>query len=142
MCVDTGYFDRLLHYEEVVRFVRFIIVGATGAVVNLSILYLLTSGGVHYLLSGAVAIEAAFLFNFFFNKMWTFDHIEFTSVNEVFRALLRDHGVRSIGMGVNLLFLWALTDLFGIYYLFSQVIGAGFAALWNFVGNVFWTWKL
>lgn len=131
----------IIHHREFGRFVRFSIVGATGAALNLSILYLLTSAGLHYLFSGAIAIESALLFNFFLNKIWTFGDINLTGVVETLRALLRDHEVRLGGMGLNLVILWALTDFFGLFYLLSQVVGAGVAAIWNFTGNLFWTWK-
>jgi dolichol-phosphate mannosyltransferase len=92
------------------------------------------------LISGAIAIELSFIFNFFINMAWTFEDVEFKNLTGVLMALLRDHGVRSVGMGVNLLLLWLFTDVLGIYYLLSQLIGAGIVAVWNFAGNILWTW--
>lgn len=126
--------------KEIYRFVQFATVGALGALLNIFILYLLTSNGVHYLISGAIAIELSFIFNFFINMAWTFEDVEFKSLTGVLMALLRDHGVRSVGMGVNLSLLWLFTDVLGLYYLLSQLVGAGIVAVWNFAGNILWTW--
>lgn len=131
----------ILRHDDFPRFLRFCFVGAAGAGVNLSIMYLFTSSGVHYLLSGAIAIESALLFNFFVNRAWTFADVELDGVVELFRALARDHGVRLTGMGVNLLILWWFHSLFGIHYLLSQAVGAGVVAMWNFTGNLVWTWN-
>ncbi|PTD94195.1 hypothetical protein C9439_03870 [archaeon SCG-AAA382B04] len=47
------------------------------------------------------------------------------------KALIRDHLVRSGGMLINMFLLYLLTEKFGLYYLFSQLIGIGGAMLWN-----------
>jgi dolichol-phosphate mannosyltransferase len=131
-----------LRRETTIRFLQFGAVGVAGAVVNLSMTYLLNNLWVHYLLAGAIAIESALLFNFCLNRLVTFSDIEVAGVVDLLRALCRDHGVRLTGMVINLVILWVLTDMFGVYYLLSQAIGAGVAALWNFAGNLLWTWSV
>jgi putative flippase GtrA len=42
---------------------------------------------------------------------------------------------------LNLVILWLLTSVFGLYYLTSQVIGIAVAMLWNYGGNQWWTWE-
>ena len=123
------------------RFGKFATVGAFGGILNLSILYFLTTSGLHYLIAGGIAIESAFIFNFFGNKAWTFKDTNLHGFVEIGKALARDHAVRSFGMGLNIAILWILTDFLGVFYLISQAVGAAVAACWNFVGNVYWTWN-
>ena len=123
------------------RFFKFCAVGAVGAVLNLLVLYLLTERGVFYLLSGLIAIEAGLLSNFFLNKSWTFKDRGTQGLRSVLIALYRDHAVRFVGIVLNLVILWLLTSVFGLYYLASQVIGIAAAMLWNYGGNQWWTWE-
>ena len=57
------------------RFLRFAAVGASGVVVNLGALALLTTAGLTPTLASALAIQVSILTNFFLNDFWTFrDH--------------------------------------------------------------------
>ena len=58
--------------------VQYYIVGASGVLVNLGILYLLTDiGGFWYVASQIIAISVSITTNFFFNRYWTFgSHVE------------------------------------------------------------------
>jgi dolichol-phosphate mannosyltransferase len=123
------------------RFLKFAAVGAVGAILNLAVLYALTGLGVFYLLSGLVGIEAGLLSNFFLNRSWTFKDRQTRGLGYVLTALYRDHAVRFVGIVLNLVILWLLTSLFGVYYLTSQLIGIAVAMLWNYGGNQWWTWE-
>jgi dolichol-phosphate mannosyltransferase len=126
---------------ELHRFLKFCAVGGAGAVLNLVVLYVLTELGVFYLLSGFVAIEAGLLSNFVLNRSWTFNDRGVKGLRFVLTALYRDHAVRFVGIIINLVILWLLTSVFGLYYLLSQLIGIGVAMLWNYGGNQWWTWE-
>jgi len=126
---------------ELHRFLKFCAVGAVGAVLNLVVLYSLTELGVYYILSGFIAIEAGVLSNFVLNRSWTFKDRGARGLRYVLTALYRDHAVRFVGIVLNLVILWLLTNFFGIYYLTSQAIGIGVAMLWNYGGNLWWTWE-
>jgi len=142
----TNYLHHLLSLawrtKEIHRFVKFCIIGGIGTVVNIVLLYLLTEYYyVHYLISGAIGIEAGLLTNFIFNKVWTFKDMEVKGLKAIIWALVKDHIVRSGGIILNLVILWLLTSVFGFYYLISQVIGILIAMIWNFGGNKWFTWE-
>jgi len=126
---------------ELLRFLKFCTVGTIGAVVNLLVLYALTEFGVFYLLSGLAGIEAGLLSNFVFNRSWTYKDRGTRGLRSVLTALYRDHAVRFVGIMLNLIILWLLTSLFGVYYLISQLIGITVGMLWNYGGNQWWTWE-
>ncbi|MCW3135227.1 MAG: GtrA family protein [Methanophagales archaeon] len=46
-----------------------------------------------------------------------------------------------IGAGINTGFLWILTDLAGLYYLFSSVVAIEIAIMMQFMMNDRWTFK-
>ncbi|HYA32973.1 MAG TPA: glycosyltransferase family 2 protein [Candidatus Bathyarchaeia archaeon] len=130
-----------LRSGEFHRFWKFVAVGAVGAILNLALLYALTGFGVYYLLAGAVGIEAGLLSNFFLNRSWTYRDRGTSGFRYVLTALYRDHAVRFVGIVLNLVILWLLTSVFGLYYLTSQLIGIAVAMLWNYGGNQWWTWE-
>ena len=130
-----------LRSGEFHRFLKFGAVGAVGGIFNLAVLYLLTELGVYYLLSGLIGIEAGLLLNFFLNRSWTFNDRQTQGFGYLLTALYRDHAVRFVGIVVNLMILWLLTSLFGLYYLTAQIIGIVVAMFWNYGGNQWWTWE-
>jgi dolichol-phosphate mannosyltransferase len=46
-----------------------------------------------------------------------------------------------VGAGVNLGSTWLFTDMLGLYYLLSNIIGIILATLWNYLANNWWTWS-
>jgi putative flippase GtrA len=53
------------------RWLKFNAVGIAGAALQLTLVWLLTRAGLHYLLATALAVEAALLHNFFWHVRWT-----------------------------------------------------------------------
>lgn len=54
------------------RFLKYLSVGATGVIINLGLLYILTELGVYYILSGVIGFMVSFITNYQLNKRWTF----------------------------------------------------------------------
>lgn len=138
------YIKNLFGYKKYVRngvkqFLKFSVVGFLGTIVNLIVLYLLTEFfGVYYLLSAFFAFIAAVINNFIWNKVWTFkekfNHKPVTKFGQFFFVSL-------IALGVNLSFLYLFTEVFGIYYLVSQVFAIIISLVINFIGNKLWTFR-
>lgn len=120
------------------RLVQFGLVGLVGLVVNLGLLTLLTEGaGLHYLASGAIAVEASILSNFALNDAVTFRDLR----QGAWTARLgRFNVVSLLALVVNLAVLSFLTEVAGVYYLASEVVAIGVAFATNYRGNVSWTY--
>ena len=85
---------RILRYQ----FIRFAVVGTSGAILDFSILIILTEiFSIYYLASSVVAFILANLSNFIWNKLWTFRN---TSDKHI-RQLLSFAIVGVIGLGIN-----------------------------------------
>lgn len=139
-----SYMKNLFGYRKYVRtgikeFFKFSIVGFFGTVINLAILYFLTEfAGVYYLLSAFFAFLIAVINNFFLNKIWTFkEKINYKPIRKFGQFLF----ISIIALLVNLAFLYVFTDLFGIYYMFSQLFAIVLSLFVNFIGNKFWTFR-
>lgn len=113
------------------RLLRFGLVGASGVLVNLGLLYLLVHHtSLHYALAAVVAIEASILSNFLGNRHWTWRDRATT-----WHALAAFHGVSLVGMAIQWVTLVASVELFGIHYLIGSLAGIGIATTWNFVAH-------
>ena len=124
------------------RFVKFCLVGASGVVVNMGLLWLFTERvGLFYLASAAIGIEAAIVNNFVLNDIWTFKDRRAPGVAARLARLLKFNLVSAAGIGINMAVLWSFTELLGVYYLLSNLFGIAAAMVWNFVANASWTWR-
>lgn len=130
-----------LHYKKdiIKEFFKFAVVGFIGTFVNLIILYLLTEKvGIYYIFSAIISFIFAMTINFVLNKFWTFgETIELDIRKKYFQFSL----VSVSALLVNLFFLYFFTEVFGIYYLISQVLAIGIALVINFLGNKIWTFS-
>jgi len=55
----------------VIRWLKFNAVGIAGAAIQVTLVWLLTRGGMHYLIATAIAVEVAILHNFYWHVRWT-----------------------------------------------------------------------
>ena len=121
------------------QFLKFALVGLTGTLIHLAILYYLTEFlGIYYLISAVVAFVVASSNNFFWNKIWTFDE---KIGDKTARKYVQFVIVSVVALLVNLFFLYLFTEFLGIYYLISQVIAIALSLWINFFGNRIWTFR-
>jgi dolichol-phosphate mannosyltransferase len=45
-----------------------------------------------------------------------------------------------VGVGLNIAILWAVTELFSVHYLISNLFGIAVAVIWNYYVSVKWVW--
>ena len=122
------------------RFLKFAVVGGTGVLVNMGVLALLTeAAGLVYQVSSLVAIETAIIWNFFLNHHWTFR--KSTNPSSVLVKLLKFNAVSIVGAAINWGVLVLLTEVFGVFYLLSNLVGIAVAVVWNYLANVHYTWR-
>ena len=127
---------------ELIRFAKFCLVGGSGVLVNMGLLWLLTEfAGLFYLLSAAISIETSIISNFILNDLFTFRDRRTRGAKHLLRRLLKFNAVSLAGLGLNMTVLWLLTSVFGVYYLLSNLCGIAVAIMWNYLMNFWWTWK-
>ncbi len=131
--------DMLIQYfqENKTQMLRYGIVGATGAVVDLVALYFLTEFvGWHYLLSATLAFIFSALLNFYLNRVWTFRVLADPKKQLVIFAF-----VSVSGLLLNNCILYALVEWLGFYYMYSKVVAIALVTIWNFLWNKYLTFK-
>ncbi len=127
-------------FPTVQQYAVFAVIGAFGAVINTVLLYLITEFfGVHYMVSGALSIEAAIVVMFFLNNYLTFDTTKH-GIRQLADGLVRSNLVRSVGIVIQLALLYALTEYGGIHYVVSNAIAIFIASLATFAGEKTFNW--
>lgn len=135
-----GYILRIIPF---VRFIKFSSVGLSGVVVNLGLLWLLTTFvfGEHlYMLAAVISVEVSVLNNFYWNDIWTFRDRRKRNGN-LLNRLLKFHVSRVLGVLTNLGVLYFLTEYLTIYYLVSNIFAIGAGTLVNYLTSDKWVWR-
>lgn len=129
-----------IRFDSSKTFIKFLLVGASGVIVNLGFFTLLLFLGVNKFIASPVSIELSILSNFFLNNYWTF------------RWRNTKDRVRIKGLKFNAISLISLTLSYGTFVGLSlffpnvppqvhQFIGIIPATLVNYFLNSYWTFK-
>ncbi len=146
--------------KEVVRFLKFSVVGTIGAVVDFGTLYLLhVVVGLPIVLANTCSFTAAVLSNFTWNRYWTYPdsrskpirtqlaqffivNIAGWGINTGILVLLRYPCVSLVGTATRALALSLTPEtLYKLGYNLAKAIATGVVLFWNFFINRFWTYS-
>ena len=129
--------------QDLVRLIKFSIVGTIGAGINTLFLWILTDfAGLFYLFSSVIAIEIAIIIQFLINDRWTFRERKTKHLRQFFKRILKSNLWRSGGLVVNAAILYLLTEYAGLYYLISNIFGIICAFLLNYTLESRLTWGI
>ena len=129
----------------ITKFVKFGIVGASGFVIHGGLLYLLRDVvEINQFVANIIGFVAAATSNYFLNRWWTFRSQEKQVTVEYLKFFL----VSVVGLGINTGSLWLLTHLVPSWtgegdwrFYILWLIAVGITTLWNFFGNMLFTFK-
>jgi len=133
----TKMLQKMLTLNYWLRFIKFNIVGFTGIFVNQGILMILTSLGLYYLYAGIIAIEVSIISNFLLNDLWTFRD---RRSGHILKRLVKFNILMLVGLVINLLILYALTELASLHYTISNLFGIGIASIARYLMSIKWAW--
>ena len=123
------------------RLIKFGVVGASGVLVNVGCLYLLTEfARIPYFVASLLAIELSIVSNFTINLLWTWR--DRSEEGALWKKIVRYHiGAGATAVLGNYLILIGLTELFGMHYMISNLIGIAVGTFSNYLINDLWTFK-
>jgi putative flippase GtrA len=119
--------------NTLIQLFRYTVVGGLAFVIDFGALFSLTEFcHVHYLVSAALAFTLGLATNYGLSVLWVFNKraVRNALVEFVIFALL---GV--MGLGINELTMYSLTELAGFHYLASKLFATGLTYVWNFVSR-------
>ena len=128
-------------WREWKKLFKFGMVGISGILVNMGVLYYLKEyAGFYYLVASFFAIELSILNNFLWNDLWTFRSDQQHKLSSRWHRLVLFHVVSAVPIIINLGLLYLFTSGFNVYYMTSNLIGILAAFAWNFLVNRRVTW--
>jgi len=99
---------------------KFLIAGGTATLIQLGALYLFTDVfGLWYVGSAILAFVVAVLISFSSHKWWTFRDFHWGALNKQFALYLI---LQIANLSANVLLIYLLVEIFGLWYLLSQAI--------------------
>ena len=120
------------------RFAAFVLVGGFCLAVNTVVLWLLTSVlGFHYLLSTVIAFASITPLGFLLNKVITFR----TPRERAPIELPRYFTAMAASFAANLLLMWLLVSVFGMWYLAASILVAVTLVICNFLTSDRWSFR-
>ena len=127
----------------IVKFFKFGIVGASGMVVHFAVLYVLKDiAHLNEYLANTIGFVTAATTNYILNRIWTFHSEDKKVAVEYLKFFL----VSLIGLGINNATLWLGEQIFPEWrtdwrFYVLWVFAVGVTTLWNFFGNMLFTFK-
>jgi dolichol-phosphate mannosyltransferase len=145
------YFQHLLRLRlyllQVSSFFRFCVVGCSGVVIDMSLLYLLSDPkmlGWGLTRSKILAAEAALVNNFVWNDLWTFGAVSRhqNTMGQRVKRFLKFNAICSLGIFFNVVILniefnWLHMDRY-----LANLIAIGLVTLWNYKSNKEFSWRV
>ena len=123
------------------RILRFGIIGVSGVLIHLPILYLLTEFvRLPYLLSAIIGIICASTSNYFLNHFWTFSGQRSAAPNH-FLGWGKYQLMSGITDGLYLGTLALLVELGGIYYMLSATLAMVIIFIFKYLVAKHWIWR-
>jgi len=134
----------LLHQS---KFVRFCVVGCSGVLIDMSLLFLLsdpTMLGWGLTRSKFIAAEAALLNNFIWNDMWTFGAISQhqNTMGQRVKRFLKFNAICSLGIFFNIAILNIEFNWLHMNRYIANLIAIGLVTLWNYKSNKEFSWRV
>lgn len=120
--------------------VKFCVVGGSGVLVDMALLFLLSDPsmlGLGLTRSKLVAAEIAILSNFVLNDVWTFGAISRTrpGLGARVRRFLRFNAICSVGLLLNIAILNVLFNLFDMNRYAANAVAILAVTAWNYLAN-------
>ena len=113
-----------------IQFLRYFFVGGTAFIVDFGALYIFTEYlHIYYLTSACLSFTAGTIVNYLISVFWVFQK---RNLKNRSLEILIFVAIGIIGLILNLLIIWMLTEKSGIHYLASKIISTILVYCWNF----------
>lgn len=119
------------------KFIRYGVVGATGTIIHLALLFLLVEVcSLHPVVASSGAFIVVIIVSYYLNYTWTFQ-----AKNSHSKTLVKYLAVCAIGFGLNAGIMFIFVDLLQLWYLFGQIVSIIVIPISNFILNSRWAFK-
>lgn len=116
-----------------IQLFRYFFVGGLAFLVDYGLLYILTEFiGIYYILSASISFIIGLIINYIISTHWIFTKSKFSNSAIEFTIY---GAIGVVGLLLNDLLLYLLTDILLVHYMISKLITAALVMGWNFIGR-------
>lgn len=127
--------DKLL----LLKFIKFCVVGASGMIIDFGTTWVLKEKvKINKYIANSTGFILAATSNYLLNRLWTFQSGNSHIAKEYFSFMV----ISIIGLGINNLVLFLLTDKMKLNFYLSKLFAIGVVTIWNFFMNYLFTFAL
>ena len=125
--------EKFLQNETLIQLLKYGVVGGIAFIVDYGLLLFLTEVcGFHHLVSAAISFIAGLAVNYILSQRYVFTEKRFSDWRIEF-LIFSIIGV--VGLGLNELIIYLLTDILGIHYMLGKLTSTVIVFLWNFIAR-------
>ena len=129
--------DIKLKKEELIRIIKFVIVGCLNTALNWYLFYLLNSIGVYYIISTIIAYSISVVHSYIWNSKWVFESKSKDKRKSSFKFIV----LNLIGLLINSILMYVSVEIFSLEKMIGLIITTVIVMIINYVGNKLWTFS-
>lgn len=128
--IKNIFIDKEKRVSLIHQILKFGVVGIIAFLIDYSLLYLLTEFmSIHYMLSSIISFTISLVFNYVASIYWVFD----VQKKQTYKEIIVFTILSVIGLGINQLVMYLMTDIGKIYYMLSKLVATAIVMIWNFI---------
>lgn len=123
--------------NDLIKLIRFSIVGVGNTLVNWSIFIILNAFGVYYILSNIIAYIIATINSYIWNSLWVFKYGQGLDINTSVKFFI----LNLVGLTANTTIMYILVDILNFNKFIALVIASVLVVMMNYTINKLWVFK-
>lgn len=127
----------LIKNNDLIKLIRFSIVGVGNTLVNWSIFIILNAFGVYYIISNIIAYTIATVNSYIWNSLWVFKYGQGLNINTSVKFFI----LNLVGLTVNTTIMYILVDILNFNKFIALVIASVLVVMMNYTINKLWVFK-
>ena len=127
----------LIKNNDLIKLIRFSIVGVGNTLVNWGIFFILNAFGVYYIISNIIAYIIATINSYIWNSLWVFKYGQGLNINTSVKFFI----LNLVGLTVNTTIMYILVDILNFNKFIALVIASVFVLIMNYTINKLWVFK-
>ena len=127
----------LIKNNDLIKLIRFSIVGVGNTLVNWSIFIILNAFGVYYIISNIIAYIIATINSYIWNSLWVFKYGQGLNINTSVKFFI----LNLVGLTVNTAIMYILVDILNFNKFMALVLASVFVVIMNYTINKLWVFK-
>lgn len=127
----------LIKNNDLIKLIRFSIVGVGNTLVNWSIFFILNAFGVYCIISNIIAYIIATINSYIWNSLWVFKYGQGLNINTSVKFFI----LNLVGLTVNTTIMYILVDILNFNKFIALVIASVLVVMMNYIINKLWVFK-